>query len=67
MNKEIARILPHQDTAIVTTAEFQQIQARLLALKSKETVGPAALAGKPTLRKHTDPAPPAPPPLNPSE
>jgi predicted Zn-dependent protease len=67
MNKEIARILPHQDTAIVTTAEFQQIQERLRALKSKETVGPAALAGKPTLRKHTDPAPPAPPPLSPSE
>lgn len=67
MKKEIAKLLPHQDTAIVTTAEFQQIQERLRALKSKETVGPPALPGKPTLRKHSDPAPPDRPPLSPLE
>jgi predicted Zn-dependent protease len=62
MKKEIAKILPHQDTAIVTTAEFQQIQERLRALKLKETAGPAVLQGKPTLRKRTDPTPTTPSP-----
>jgi predicted Zn-dependent protease len=67
MKKEIARILPHQDTNIVTTGEFQQIQDRLRSLKSNETVGPPALSEKPTLRKRTDPAPPDQPPLCPLE
>ena len=67
MKKEIAKLLPHRDTAIVTAAEFQQIQERLRALKSKETAGPPALPGKPTLRKSTDHAPPDRPPLSPLE
>ena len=58
MKKEIAKLLPHQDTAIVDAAEFQQIQERLRGLKSRETVGPSALPRKPTLRKRTDPDPP---------
>jgi len=62
MKKEIAKLLPHQDTAIVDAAEFQQIQERLRGLKSRETVGPSALPGKPTLRKRTDPTPTTPSP-----
>jgi predicted Zn-dependent protease len=58
MKKEIAKILPHQDGAIISTAEFQQIQERLRALKLKESAGPPSIPGKPTLRKRTDPAPP---------
>jgi predicted Zn-dependent protease len=58
MKREIAKLLPHQDTAIVTTAEFQQIQERLRGLKSKETVGPHPPPGKPTLRKRSDHASP---------
>jgi beta-barrel assembly-enhancing protease len=61
MKKEIARILPHQDAAIINTAEFQEIQDRLRALKSKEIVGSPALPGKPTLRRATVDSPPDPP------
>jgi predicted Zn-dependent protease len=66
MNKEIARILPHQDGAIITTAEFQLVQDRLRALKLREIVGPPAIQGKPTLRKPSDTPPPGPPPLTPN-
>jgi predicted Zn-dependent protease len=65
MKKEIAKLLPHQDSAIVTTAEFQQIQELVRALKSKRTVSPPSLAGRPTLRKRTDSPPPELPPLSP--
>jgi predicted Zn-dependent protease len=63
MKKEIAKLLPPQDSAIVNTAEFQQIRDRLRSLKSNETVGPPALPGKPTLRKRTDNRSPELPPL----
>jgi predicted Zn-dependent protease len=58
MKKEIAKILPHQDAAIISTAEFQQIQDRLRTLKSKEIIGPQGIQGKPTLRKPSDNPPP---------
>lgn len=58
MKKEIVRLLPHQDGAIVNTAEFQQILDRLSDIKTN----PAALPGEPTLRKRTDLPPPGPPP-----
>jgi len=51
MKKEIAKILPHQDGAIVTTAEFQEIKARLRAWKAKQAAGPERDPSKPTLRK----------------
>jgi hypothetical protein len=66
MNKEIARILPKQDGAIITTAEFQLVQDRLRALKLRGIVGPPAIQGKPTLRKPSDTTPPDPPPLTPN-
>jgi predicted Zn-dependent protease len=66
MNKEIAKILPKQDGAIITTAEFQLVQDRLRALKLRGIVGPPAIQGKPTLRKPSDTTPPDPPPLTPN-
>jgi predicted Zn-dependent protease len=66
MNKEIARILPHQDGAIITTAEFQLVQDRLRALKLRGIVGPPAGQGKPMLGKPSDTPPPDPPPLTPN-
>jgi predicted Zn-dependent protease len=62
MKKEIARILPHRDAAIVTTAEFQEIKARLLAQKANQALSPERNPGKPTLRKPGE-TPPSDPPI----
>ena len=40
MRKEIAKILPHRDGAIVTTPEFQEIQEHLRARKAKQGLSP---------------------------
>ena len=57
MKKEIAKILPHQDAAIVTTAEFQEIKAHLRAWKARQDVSPEHYPGKPMLRKPGDTPP----------
>ena len=57
MKKEIAKILPHQNAAIVTTAEFQEIKARLRAQKARQSLSPEPNPGKPTLRKPGDTPP----------
>jgi predicted Zn-dependent protease len=54
MNKEIAKILPHRDDAIVSTAEFQLIKARLRASHPKLNDDPSDNRSKPTLRKPED-------------
>jgi predicted Zn-dependent protease len=54
MNKEIAKILPNRDDAIVSTPEFQLIKARLRASHPKLTADPSDNRSKPTLRKPTD-------------
>jgi predicted Zn-dependent protease len=54
MNKEIAKILPHRDDAIVSTPEFQLIKARLRASHPKLTSDPSDNRSKPTLRKPGD-------------
>jgi predicted Zn-dependent protease len=54
MNKEIAKILPHRDDAIVSTAEFEIMKARLRASRPKSTADPSDNRSKPTLRKPSD-------------
>ena len=54
MKKEIARILPPRDGAIVSSAEFDEVMAHLRAWKSKQIVGPDGNPGKPALRKPMD-------------
>jgi predicted Zn-dependent protease len=63
MKKEIARILPPRDAAIVSSAEFQEMKAHLLARKAKEIVSSDRNQAKPTLRKRADPPTPNSPPL----
>jgi predicted Zn-dependent protease len=58
MKKEIARILPHRDDAVVTIAEFQDIKARLRALQHKQVPNSQNDPSKPTLRIRTDSPPP---------
>jgi len=65
MNKEIAKILPHRDGAIVSTSEFQIIKARLLASPPNAPSDPPVNQPKPILRKpgdHPTPEPPSPTP-----
>ena len=57
MKKEIAKILPHQNAAIVTTAEFQEIKTHLRAQKAKQALNPEPNPGKPKLRKPGDTPP----------
>lgn len=54
MKKEIATILPPRDGAIVSSAEFDEMKARLLAWKSKQMTGPEGNQAKPMLRKPAD-------------
>jgi len=54
MNKEIAKILPHRDDAIVSTPEFEIIKARLRASHPKQTDAPSDNRSKPILRKPGD-------------
>jgi predicted Zn-dependent protease len=54
MNKEIAKILPHRDDAIVSTSEFEIMKARLRASRPKLTADPSDNRSKPTLRKPSD-------------
>jgi len=51
MKKEIAKILPPRDGAIVSSSEFQEVKERVRAWKLKRTVSPETNPGKPTLRK----------------
>jgi predicted Zn-dependent protease len=66
MNKEIAKILPHRDGAIVSTSEFRLIKARLRASQPKLTTNPSDSQLKPTLRKTVDSPTPESPTLNPN-
>jgi predicted Zn-dependent protease len=60
MKKEIAAILPLRDSAVISSAEFEEMKARLRAWKSKEMIGPEGNQGKPALRKPGDHPPPDP-------
>jgi beta-barrel assembly-enhancing protease len=60
MNKEIAKILPHRDNAIVSTPEFEIIRSRLRASHPNLTADPSDNRSKPTLRKPGDTPPPEP-------
>jgi len=63
MKKEIAKILPPRDGAIVSSAEFQEVKEHLRARRAKVIVGPEGDPGKPALRKRADHPTPNPPPL----
>jgi predicted Zn-dependent protease len=65
MKKEIAKILPPRDGAIVSSAEFQEVKEHLRLRKLNEGSAPNGDPGKPTLRKRTDPSTPDPRPLIP--
>jgi len=65
MKKEIARILPPRDEAIVSSAEFQEVKEHLLERKSNQPNGPEARPSLRTLRKLLHPATPDPPTLMP--
>jgi predicted Zn-dependent protease len=54
MKKEIAKILPARDGAIVSSAEFEEVTERVRAWKLKEVVSPGGNPGKPALRKPKD-------------
>lgn len=66
MSKEIAKILPFRDNAIVSTPEFQLIKARLRAAAPKLTAALSDNRSKPTLRKPSDNPAPESPSLNPN-
>jgi predicted Zn-dependent protease len=65
MKKEIAKILPPRDGAIVSSAEFQEVKEHLRSRKLNESSTPNSNLGKPTLRKRTDPTAPDRGPLTP--
>jgi predicted Zn-dependent protease len=60
MKKEIATILPLRDSAVISSAEFEEMKARLRAWKAKEMIRPEGNQGKPALRKLGDHPPPDP-------
>jgi len=66
MKKEIAKILPPRDSAIVSSPEFQEVKEHLRSRKLNESSAPNGNPGKPTLRKRTDPSTPDPRPLMPN-
>lgn len=55
MKKEIAKILPPRDGAIVSSAEFQELKNHLRSRKLNEGCAPNGNPRKPSLRKRTDP------------
>jgi len=55
MKKEIARILPTREGAIVSSAEFQELKDHLRSRKLNEGCAPNGNPRKPSLRKRTDP------------
>src|SRR3989475_5675760 len=49
--EEIARILPAQPQYLVTTSEFDEVKARLAALKNRRKIVDQKEGGKPSLRR----------------
>jgi predicted Zn-dependent protease len=62
MKKEIAKILPPRDGAIVSSPEFQEVKEHLRLRKLNEGSAPNGNLGKPTLRQRTKFSPHASPP-----
>ncbi len=54
IKKEIETMLPHQESAIVSSSEFEEIRERLRACALQKATGTDENRGKPTLRKPTD-------------
>jgi predicted Zn-dependent protease len=66
MKKEIARILPPRDGAIVSSPEFQEVKEHLRSRKLNDGSALSGNPAKPTLRKRADLSTPDPRPLMPN-